>query len=172
MQAPFEEDRTWQSAMARLSNEGEMQRPIVSSRVRPMCGKGNFSKCAIRILERNGQISATIAWSDATSCCYGEQTMAALHREESRGLRTERPDHCNRRCRVSTQAWPTCPTKRRSDDSGYRHGRYPRGGNGLTGQIRLFVNNDDVMLGRRISYLRNPNLVPVSCRNSISVERQ
>ncbi|MFM0346926.1 DUF3331 domain-containing protein [Paraburkholderia sp. RL17-347-BIC-D] len=74
MQAPFEEDRTWQSATARLSNESEMQRPIVSSRARPMCGKGKFSKCAIRILERNGQISATIAWSDATSCCYGEQT--------------------------------------------------------------------------------------------------
>ncbi|MFM0555964.1 DUF3331 domain-containing protein [Paraburkholderia sediminicola] len=73
MQAPFEEDRTWQSTMALLSSEGEMQLPIVSSRVRPMRGKGKFSKCAIRILERNGQISATIAWSDATSCCYGEQ---------------------------------------------------------------------------------------------------
>nr|WP_240975840.1 DUF3331 domain-containing protein [Paraburkholderia aromaticivorans] len=38
-----------------------------------MRGEGKFSKCAIRVLERNGQTSATIAWSDATSCCYGEQ---------------------------------------------------------------------------------------------------
>ncbi|WNC89163.1 DUF3331 domain-containing protein [Paraburkholderia sp. FT54] len=74
MQAPFEEDRTWQSTMALLSGEADTQQPpAVSSRVRPTRGAGNFSKCAIRILERNGQTSATIAWSDATSCCYGEQ---------------------------------------------------------------------------------------------------
>jgi hypothetical protein len=73
MQAPFEADRTWQSTIALLSSEGEIRLPIVSSRVRPLCDEGYFSKCAIRVLERNGQISATVAWSDATSCCYGEQ---------------------------------------------------------------------------------------------------
>jgi hypothetical protein len=36
MQAPFEEDRTWQSTMALLSGEGETHLPIVSSHVRPM----------------------------------------------------------------------------------------------------------------------------------------
>ena len=73
MHAPFEEDRTWQSTMALLSSESETQGPIASSRIRPLRGEGKFSKCAIRILERNGQTSATVAWSDATSCCYGEQ---------------------------------------------------------------------------------------------------
>jgi Domain of unknown function (DUF3331) len=73
MQAPFEEDRTWQSTMALLSNKGDIERSMVSGRLLPMRGEGKFSKCAIRVLERNGQISATIAWSDATSCCYGEQ---------------------------------------------------------------------------------------------------
>ncbi len=73
MQTPSEADRTWQSTMALLSSEGEIQPPIVSGRVRPKCGKGDFSKSVIRVLERNGQTSATVAWSDATSCCYGEQ---------------------------------------------------------------------------------------------------
>jgi hypothetical protein len=39
-----------------------------------MYGEDNFSKCAVRVLERNRQTSATVAWSDATSCCYGEQS--------------------------------------------------------------------------------------------------
>jgi hypothetical protein len=38
-----------------------------------MYGEGYFRTCAIRVLERNGKTSATVAWSDATSCCYGEQ---------------------------------------------------------------------------------------------------
>jgi hypothetical protein len=38
-----------------------------------MYGEDYFSKCAVRILGRNKQTSATVAWSDATSCCYGEQ---------------------------------------------------------------------------------------------------
>ncbi|WP_053063813.1 DUF3331 domain-containing protein [Caballeronia mineralivorans] len=74
MQAPFEADRTWQSTIALLSSEGEIRRPIMSSRVRPMCGEDYFSKCAVRVLERNRQTSATVAWSDSTSCCYGEQS--------------------------------------------------------------------------------------------------
>jgi Domain of unknown function (DUF3331) len=73
MQAPFEADRTWQSTIALLSSEGEIQLPIVSSRVRAMCREGYVRKCAIRILERSGPTSALVAWSDATSCCYGEQ---------------------------------------------------------------------------------------------------
>lgn len=73
MQAPFEADRTWQSTIALLSSEGEMRRPTVPSRVRPMYGEDYFAKCAVRILGRNKQTSATVAWSDATSCCYGEQ---------------------------------------------------------------------------------------------------
>ncbi|MFM0395444.1 DUF3331 domain-containing protein [Paraburkholderia phytofirmans] len=73
MHAPFEDDRTWRSTMALISNESEMQLPVVSGRTNPMRGEGKFSKCAIRVLERSGRSSATIAWSDATSCCYGEQ---------------------------------------------------------------------------------------------------
>lgn len=73
MQAPFEPDRTWQSTMALLSSEGEIRLTIVSGRARPLCSESYFSTCAIRVLERNGHTSATIAWSDATSCCYGEQ---------------------------------------------------------------------------------------------------
>jgi hypothetical protein len=73
MQAPFEADRTWQSMMALLSSEGEMRPPIVSGCVRPKYGEGHFTKCAIRVLERNSQVSAIVAWSDATSCCYGDQ---------------------------------------------------------------------------------------------------
>jgi Domain of unknown function (DUF3331) len=38
-----------------------------------MRSEGRFSKCVIRVLERNGRTSATVAWSDATSCRYGEQ---------------------------------------------------------------------------------------------------
>ena len=73
MQAPFEADRTWQSTIALLSSEGEMPLPTVSSRVRPMYGEDYFSKCAVRVLERNRQTSATVAWSDSTSCRYGAQ---------------------------------------------------------------------------------------------------
>lgn len=73
MQAPFEANRTWQSTIALLSSESEMQLPIASSRVRPMYGEDCYSKCAVRVLGRNKQTSATVAWSDATSCCYGEQ---------------------------------------------------------------------------------------------------
>jgi hypothetical protein len=73
MQAPFEADTTWHSTMALPASEGEIRRPIASSRDRAIHGEGCFSKCAIRVLERNGPNSATVAWSDATSCCYGEQ---------------------------------------------------------------------------------------------------
>jgi hypothetical protein len=73
MQAPIEADGIWQSTMTRLSSEGEMRLPIGSNPTHPMYGEGYFSTCAIRVLERNGQTSATVAWSDPTSCCYGEQ---------------------------------------------------------------------------------------------------
>jgi hypothetical protein len=74
MDAPIEADRTWQSTIALLSSEGEILLPLAPSRTRPpMHGEGYFSKCAIRVLERNGRSSAAVAWSDATSCCYGEQ---------------------------------------------------------------------------------------------------
>lgn len=73
MQAPLEEHSTRQSTMALLSGEGEMHLPIVSSRVRPMRGDGYFGKCVIRLLERTSPTSATVAWSDSTSCCYGAQ---------------------------------------------------------------------------------------------------
>ncbi|MDN7179715.1 DUF3331 domain-containing protein [Caballeronia sp. SEWSISQ10-4 2] len=59
--------------IALLSSEGEMRLPIVSSGVRPMYGENCFSKCAIRVLGRNKQTSATVVWSDPTSCFYGEQ---------------------------------------------------------------------------------------------------
>jgi hypothetical protein len=59
--------------IALLSSEGEMRLPSVSSCVRPMCHEEYFSKCAVRVLGRSKQTSATVAWSDATSCCYGEQ---------------------------------------------------------------------------------------------------
>jgi Domain of unknown function (DUF3331) len=73
MQAPFDADRAWQSMMALLSSEIEMRLPSVPAGVRPKRSEYDFSKCAIRVLERNGRTSATVAWSDATSCCYGEQ---------------------------------------------------------------------------------------------------
>jgi hypothetical protein len=73
MQTPFEADRTWQSTIALLSSAGEMRPPIVSGCVHPMYSEGHFRRCAIRILERKAPTSATVAWSDATSCCYGEQ---------------------------------------------------------------------------------------------------
>jgi hypothetical protein len=73
MQAPFEANRTWQSTMSLLSSEAETRLPIVASRVRPKYGEGHSAKCAIRVLERNSPVSATVAWSDATSCCYGDQ---------------------------------------------------------------------------------------------------
>ncbi|MFL9931062.1 DUF3331 domain-containing protein [Paraburkholderia sp. RL18-103-BIB-C] len=73
MQAPTKADGTWQSTMTLLSSKGETRLPIGSSRIRPVYGEGGSSTCAIRILERNGQTSATVAWSDPTSCCYGEQ---------------------------------------------------------------------------------------------------
>jgi hypothetical protein len=59
--------------MALLSGEGEMHPPIVSSRVRPMRGDSYSRKCVIRLLERNSPTSATVAWSDSTSCFYGAQ---------------------------------------------------------------------------------------------------
>ena len=73
MQAPIETDRTWQSTMALLSNEGETQAPVVSSCLRPQGGESDFRECVIRVLERRGRSSATVAWSDSTSCCYGAQ---------------------------------------------------------------------------------------------------
>jgi hypothetical protein len=73
MQAPFETDRTWQSTIALLSSEGENQLLVASSRAGPMYDERYFSKCAIRVLERKKQTSAIVAWSDPTSCCYGEQ---------------------------------------------------------------------------------------------------
>jgi hypothetical protein len=73
MQAPFEADGTWQSTLALLSGEGEISVSIPSSRCRPTYSESDFRKCVIRILERHGRTSATVAWSDATSCCYGEQ---------------------------------------------------------------------------------------------------
>src|ERR1700687_4582314 len=82
MQAPFEADRTWQSTIALLSSEGEIRPPSLSSRVLPMYGEDYFSKCAIRVLGRNKQTSATVAWSDATSCCYGEQQWRGASRRK------------------------------------------------------------------------------------------
>jgi hypothetical protein len=73
MQAPIETDEIWQSTVTRLSSKGEMRLPTGSSDTHPMYGQGYVSTCAIQVLERKGQTSATVAWSDSTSCCYGEQ---------------------------------------------------------------------------------------------------
>ncbi len=73
MQAPFEEHRTRQSTLALLPGEGEMHLPIVTSRARSMLGDSYFGKCVVRLLERNSPTSATVAWSDSTSCFYGAQ---------------------------------------------------------------------------------------------------
>jgi Domain of unknown function (DUF3331) len=73
MQAPLEAHRTWQSTMELLSGEGKILLSIESSRVHPMHGADYFPKCAIRVLERHTPTSATITWSDATSCRYGDQ---------------------------------------------------------------------------------------------------
>ncbi|WOD13845.1 DUF3331 domain-containing protein [Paraburkholderia kirstenboschensis] len=59
--------------MALLPSEADMRSTAVSSLVRSRYSESCFSKCAIRVLERSGRTSATVAWSDATSCHYGEQ---------------------------------------------------------------------------------------------------
>ncbi|WOD13495.1 DUF3331 domain-containing protein [Paraburkholderia kirstenboschensis] len=75
MQAPFDADRTWLSTIALLggNGEGEIQLPVVSGRARLKRGEGYFRTCVIQVLERDGPTSATVAWRDAASCCYGEQ---------------------------------------------------------------------------------------------------
>ncbi|SAK74516.1 hypothetical protein AWB76_04789 [Caballeronia temeraria] len=73
MQAHSGERRTTQSTMALLPGEGEMRVPIVTSHVRPLRGDTYFGNCIIRLLERDGSTSATVAWSDSTSCFYGAQ---------------------------------------------------------------------------------------------------
>lgn len=73
MQAPFDADSTSQSAIALLSSEDKIRPPTVPNGVRSIHSERYLSKCVIRVLERHGRTSATLAWSDATSCCYGEQ---------------------------------------------------------------------------------------------------
>nr|WP_244173577.1 DUF3331 domain-containing protein [Caballeronia temeraria] len=38
-----------------------------------MRGESYFGKCVIRLLERDSPTTATVAWSDSTSCFYGAQ---------------------------------------------------------------------------------------------------
>ncbi|WOD13659.1 DUF3331 domain-containing protein [Paraburkholderia kirstenboschensis] len=73
MQPPFEPDSKAQSATAPVTSEVKIRRPTVPNRASPTHSERYFSKCVIRVLERNGRTSATVAWSDSTSCCYGEQ---------------------------------------------------------------------------------------------------
>lgn len=73
MQTPFAPDSKAQSAAAPLPSEGKIRRPTMPNRASPTRSERCFSKCVIRVLERNGRTSATVAWSDSTSCCYGEQ---------------------------------------------------------------------------------------------------
>jgi hypothetical protein len=73
MQALLKEHETRQSALALLSGEGEMHLPNASRCNRPKCGDGYFRRCIVRLLERTSPTSATVAWSDSTSCCYGAQ---------------------------------------------------------------------------------------------------
>jgi hypothetical protein len=56
-----------------LSGESGMHLPVVPGSVHPVHGDSYFGQCVIRLLERNSPTSATVAWSDSTSCFYGAQ---------------------------------------------------------------------------------------------------
>jgi Domain of unknown function (DUF3331) len=64
-------DRAWFHTMALLSSETRVHVP--SGRARLDYRPDAHHQCVIRVLERHGNTGATVAWSDPTSCCYGEQ---------------------------------------------------------------------------------------------------
>jgi hypothetical protein len=73
MQEDVETNHPWFHTVAHLSAAGLTQVP---SR-RPVRAEYRhddaYRRCAIKVLERQGKTVATIAWSDSTACCYGEQ---------------------------------------------------------------------------------------------------
>ncbi|WP_179402798.1 DUF3331 domain-containing protein [Burkholderia guangdongensis] len=72
MQEAVSIDRVWRNTMALV---GAGERPPAPQRDRIHAGyrRDAYHGCSIRILERQAATSATVAWMDATACCYGEQ---------------------------------------------------------------------------------------------------
>ena len=73
MQAPLEVCGTWHVAMSLLLGEKIIPGSPDVNRASTSNRSSDFSRCAIRILERQSQTTATVAWSDSTACYYGEQ---------------------------------------------------------------------------------------------------
>lgn len=72
MTQPAIADRAWFHTMALLSPQAPIAAP--QSRVgRHGRYRDTRGPSSIRLLERHGAIGATVAWSDPTSGCYGEQ---------------------------------------------------------------------------------------------------
>ncbi|MFD1554691.1 DUF3331 domain-containing protein [Paraburkholderia silviterrae] len=68
--------RTWCHTMTLLGLDSVVKTP----RTRPFpCparteyGADAYPRCAVKVIERQGPSGATVAWSDPTACCYGEQ---------------------------------------------------------------------------------------------------
>lgn len=92
--------------------------------------------------------------------------MATLHREESRNVRAEWPDHCKGRSGVPAEARSTCTAKHRRHDSGHGHGCHPRRRVSLTLQIPAFVIKPvEYTVTSRTSLRRphSPHCAPPAC---------
>jgi hypothetical protein len=72
MQKAGKTDHTWFHTMALLGLDGLTEAPRHHF-VRAEYRTDSHQRCAIKVLERHAPGAATVAWSDATACCYGEQ---------------------------------------------------------------------------------------------------
>jgi hypothetical protein len=72
MQEAVKTDHTWFHTVALLGLDGFTEAPR-HRLVRAEYRTGSHQRCAIKVLERHAPSAATVAWSDATACCYGEQ---------------------------------------------------------------------------------------------------
>ncbi|KJK17223.1 hypothetical protein UB46_35575 [Burkholderiaceae bacterium 16] len=72
MQIVSKANRAWFHTMTLLSPDGGIHIPR-DQPARPEYRHDSFQRCAAKILERHGQASATVAWSDSTTGHYGEQ---------------------------------------------------------------------------------------------------
>ena len=70
MQEAVETIDAWSHTMSLLGLDVLIEMPCP---VRAEYHAGSYQQCAIRVLERHALKTATVAWSDATACCYGEQ---------------------------------------------------------------------------------------------------
>lgn len=66
--------RTWFHTMSLLGLDSVVTTPRTQPcPARAEYGADAYPRCAVKVIERQGPCGATIAWSDATACCYGEQ---------------------------------------------------------------------------------------------------